>query len=378
MRDTIVGALVRLPGEFAADGPIVTGAAHAITEGWSTETAPPLVGGRHVGPDPACRPGRRRLAGRRLGRGHHVGGDKEYSSRRNRLSLRKRQIRYTVPPAEGPTGQPQSQGTDGGRATGLDPEIASTATTPNGRSTDSRITGQRHSLRQTRLRLPRHHRRDPALAPGLNGCHWSRFGPKSATGVPSLTWDRHAVHDSQLISRMGHYRRRAPAPAADRARSHPPSGRYLGNSQGRGMQGRVAAMSLGCGHVRLGQRATAGHVGAVGGDDEDMNAGSSFSSERRNGDSPISHSVSPAGHAARGADMGGRSSVCVGLRPDTAWIAVCVVRMSSQRSRVFSFTAGRQPARQLPSRSKSGGSSGDKGARGPSTEQHRGLHASLV
>lgn len=53
----------------------------------------------------------------------HLGGDKAYSSRRNRRYLRRRQIKHTIPEPKDQRANRQRRGSRGGRPTGFDREI---------------------------------------------------------------------------------------------------------------------------------------------------------------------------------------------------------------------------------------------------------------
>ncbi|MDV5147493.1 IS5 family transposase [Streptomyces sp. SBC-4] len=53
----------------------------------------------------------------------HVGGDKAYSSRRNRRYLRRRQIKHTIPEPKDQRANRKRRGSNGGRPTGFDREI---------------------------------------------------------------------------------------------------------------------------------------------------------------------------------------------------------------------------------------------------------------
>ncbi|MEU9799865.1 IS5 family transposase [Streptomyces sp. NPDC051000] len=53
----------------------------------------------------------------------HLGGDKAYSSRRNRRYLRRRQIKHTIPEPKNQRANRQQRGSKGGRPTGFDREI---------------------------------------------------------------------------------------------------------------------------------------------------------------------------------------------------------------------------------------------------------------
>lgn len=70
-----------------------------------------------------------RIRVKRPGGGHprtrpdHLGGDKAYSSRRNRSYLRRRQIKHTIPEPKNQHANRQTRGSKGGRPTGFDKEI---------------------------------------------------------------------------------------------------------------------------------------------------------------------------------------------------------------------------------------------------------------
>ncbi|MEU9000460.1 IS5 family transposase [Streptomyces sp. NPDC048551] len=53
----------------------------------------------------------------------HVGGDKAYSSRRNRRYLRRRQIKHTIPEPKDQRANRKRRGSNGGRPTGFDSDI---------------------------------------------------------------------------------------------------------------------------------------------------------------------------------------------------------------------------------------------------------------
>ncbi|WP_107407689.1 IS5 family transposase [Streptomyces sp. BpilaLS-43] len=53
----------------------------------------------------------------------HLGGDKAYSSRRNRRYLRRRQIKHTIPEPKDQRANRKRRGSKGGRPTGFDTEI---------------------------------------------------------------------------------------------------------------------------------------------------------------------------------------------------------------------------------------------------------------
>ncbi|MEU9106068.1 IS5 family transposase [Streptomyces xanthophaeus] len=61
--------------------------------------------------------------GRPRTRPDHVGGDKAYSSRRNRLYLRRRQIKHTIPEPRDQRANRQRRGSKGGRPTGFDTSV---------------------------------------------------------------------------------------------------------------------------------------------------------------------------------------------------------------------------------------------------------------
>ncbi|MFJ9250101.1 IS5 family transposase [Streptomyces sp. NPDC101776] len=61
--------------------------------------------------------------GRPRTRPDHVGGDKAYSSRRNRRYLRRRQISHTIPEPKDQRANRQRRGSKGGRPTGFDGEV---------------------------------------------------------------------------------------------------------------------------------------------------------------------------------------------------------------------------------------------------------------
>lgn len=70
-----------------------------------------------------------RIRVKRPGGGHprtrpdHLGGDKAYSSRRNRSYLRRRQIKHTIPEPKNQHANRQTRGSKGGRPTGFNKEI---------------------------------------------------------------------------------------------------------------------------------------------------------------------------------------------------------------------------------------------------------------
>ncbi|MDO0936525.1 IS5 family transposase [Streptomyces sp. DG2A-72] len=61
--------------------------------------------------------------GRPRTRPEHLGGDKAYSSRRNRRYLRRRQIKHTIPEPKNQRANRQRRGSKGGRPTGFDATI---------------------------------------------------------------------------------------------------------------------------------------------------------------------------------------------------------------------------------------------------------------
>ena len=111
---------------------------------------------------------------RRSGRGRprtrpgRVLGDKAYSSRAIRCHLRRRRIKATIPEPADQRANRLRRGSSGGAATGVRRRAVQAA--QRGRTGDQQAQGPlggRHSLRQTRLHVPRNHRRrlDPDLAP---------------------------------------------------------------------------------------------------------------------------------------------------------------------------------------------------------------------
>lgn len=58
--------------------------------------------------------------GRPRTRPDHLGGDKAYSSRRNRRYLRRRQIKHTIPEPRDQRANRRRRGSKGGRPTGFD------------------------------------------------------------------------------------------------------------------------------------------------------------------------------------------------------------------------------------------------------------------
>ncbi|MFF5985467.1 IS5 family transposase [Streptomyces olindensis] len=83
----------------------------------------------HWGDAPQLIPVMERIRVSRLGGGHprtrpdHLGGDKAYSSRRNRCYLRRRQIKHTIPEPKNQRANRQRRGRRGGRPTGFDKTI---------------------------------------------------------------------------------------------------------------------------------------------------------------------------------------------------------------------------------------------------------------
>lgn len=61
--------------------------------------------------------------GRPRTRSDHLGGDKAYSSRRNRRYLRRRQIKHTIPEPKNQRANRQRRGSKGGRPAGFDKTI---------------------------------------------------------------------------------------------------------------------------------------------------------------------------------------------------------------------------------------------------------------
>ncbi|MYX71446.1 IS5 family transposase [Streptomyces sp. SID3915] len=66
---------------------------------------------------------RRPQGGHPRTRPDHVGGDKAYSSRRNRRYLRRRQIKHTIPEPKDQRANRKRRGSNGGRPTGFNSEI---------------------------------------------------------------------------------------------------------------------------------------------------------------------------------------------------------------------------------------------------------------
>lgn len=81
------------------------------------------------GDSPQMIPVLERIRVKRPGGGHprtrpdHLGGDKAYSSRRNRSYLRRRQIKHTIPEPKNQHANRQTRGSKGGRPTGFNKEI---------------------------------------------------------------------------------------------------------------------------------------------------------------------------------------------------------------------------------------------------------------
>lgn len=80
------------------------------------------------GDSPQLIPVLERIRVKRLGGGHprtrpdHLGGDKAYSSRRNRRYLRRRQIKHTIPEPKDQRANRRRRGSRGGRPAGFDKE----------------------------------------------------------------------------------------------------------------------------------------------------------------------------------------------------------------------------------------------------------------
>lgn len=81
------------------------------------------------GDSPQLIPVLERIRVKRLGGGHprtrpdHLGGDKAYSSRRNRRYLRRRQIKHTIPEPRDQRANRKRRGSNGGRPAGFDKEM---------------------------------------------------------------------------------------------------------------------------------------------------------------------------------------------------------------------------------------------------------------
>ncbi len=63
------------------------------------------------------------VAGARAPVPDHLGGDKAYSSRRNRRYLRRRQIKHTIPGPKNPRANRQRRGSKGGRPVSFDKTV---------------------------------------------------------------------------------------------------------------------------------------------------------------------------------------------------------------------------------------------------------------
>jgi hypothetical protein len=83
----------------------------------------------------------------RLGGGHprtrpdHLGGDKAYSSRRNRRYLRRRHIKHTIPEPKDQRASRKRRGSKGGRPAGFDKTIYKRRSEVERTSTGSRTSG---------------------------------------------------------------------------------------------------------------------------------------------------------------------------------------------------------------------------------------------
>ncbi|MGW8972017.1 IS5 family transposase [Streptomyces platensis] len=106
----------------------LTSKIHLAGEGGRRPLALLLTPG-HWGDAPQFIPVMERVRVARLGGGHprtrpdHLGGDKAYSSRRNRRYLRRRQIKHTIPEPRNQRTHRRSRGSKGGRPTGFNKEI---------------------------------------------------------------------------------------------------------------------------------------------------------------------------------------------------------------------------------------------------------------
>lgn len=80
----------------------------------------------------------RQAGGRLRTRPDHVGGDKAYSSLRNRRHLRRRQIKHTIPEPRDQRANRRRRGRQGGRPQGSTRRSTAAATKSSGLSTDSR------------------------------------------------------------------------------------------------------------------------------------------------------------------------------------------------------------------------------------------------
>jgi transposase len=76
-----------------------------------------------VHPGPPTQPGQRLGGGHPRTRPDHLGGDKAYSSRRNRRYLRRRQIKHTIPEPKDQRANRKRRGSNGGRPAGFDKEM---------------------------------------------------------------------------------------------------------------------------------------------------------------------------------------------------------------------------------------------------------------
>ncbi|MFE5881523.1 IS701 family transposase [Streptomyces hydrogenans] len=90
--------------------------------------APWVTGDEAYGQDPQLIPVLERIRVKRLGGGHprtrpdHLGGDKAYSSRRNRRYLRRRRIKHTIPEPKDQRANRRRRGSRGGRPASFDKE----------------------------------------------------------------------------------------------------------------------------------------------------------------------------------------------------------------------------------------------------------------
>ncbi|MFG2638612.1 IS5 family transposase [Streptomyces sp. NPDC048362] len=88
-----------------------------------------LITPGHWGDAPQLIPVMERIRVGHLGGGHprtrpaHLGGDKAYSSRRNRRYLRRRRIRHTIPEPKNQRANRQRRGSKGGRPAGFDKTV---------------------------------------------------------------------------------------------------------------------------------------------------------------------------------------------------------------------------------------------------------------
>lgn len=100
-----------------------------------------------------------------------LGGDKAYSSRRNRRCLRSRQIKHTIPEPKDQRANRERRGSKGRRPPGFDCEIYKRRNDVErtiNRLKNSRAIATRHDKRAYRLSRHRHHRSRPAMASGLS------------------------------------------------------------------------------------------------------------------------------------------------------------------------------------------------------------------